>query len=111
MKGLITMGSNPSMRWLQLSLWVFASLMLVNTVFAQGIVSFISRTDFQVGVFPDSVIAGDFNGDGFLDLITANVSDNSVSILLGQGDGTFGMAQNFSVGNRPRSVVESDFNV
>ena len=32
---------------------------------------------------------GDFNGDGASDLVTANSDDNSVSVLLGQGDGTF----------------------
>ena len=32
---------------------------------------------------------GDFNGDGKADLAVANYSDNSVSVLLGNGDGTF----------------------
>ena len=68
-----------------LALLGFVSLMLVNTISAQGIISFPPRTDFQVGAFPNSVIAGDFNGDGFLDLITANLLDNTISILLRTG--------------------------
>jgi len=35
------------------------------------------------------VTTGDFNGDGRLDLAASNFEDNSVSILLGGGDGTF----------------------
>ena len=53
---------------------------------------------------------GDFNGDGHLDLATANYTDNAVSILLGDGTGSFGAATNFSVGNSPYSVAVGDFN-
>ena len=35
------------------------------------------------------IVAGDFNGDGRLDLAVANVDSNDVSVLLGNGDGTF----------------------
>ena len=38
-----------------------------------------------VGAQPQSVVAGDFNGDGLLDLATANAGDVSVSILLADG--------------------------
>ena len=34
-------------------------------------------------------MAGDFNGDGRLDLVIANCGSNDVSVLLGNGDGTF----------------------
>jgi hypothetical protein len=39
------------------------------------------------GYFPQSIVAGDFNGDGIPDLATAN--DGGVSVLAGNGDGTF----------------------
>ena len=42
-----------------------------------------------MGDTPDFVTAGDFDGDGHLDLVTANAFVVTVSILLGQGDGTF----------------------
>ena len=41
------------------------------------------------GVAPDTIVAGDFNGDGRTDLAVANYGDNDVSVLLGNGDGTF----------------------
>src|SRR5438309_991228 len=41
-----------------------------------------------IGTAP-AVALGDFNGDGLLDAATANRIDNSVGILLGNGDGTF----------------------
>src|SRR2546427_8129441 len=42
-----------------------------------------------VGRMPHAVAAGDFNGDGALDFATANFGSNTVSVLLGNGDGTF----------------------
>ena len=63
-----------------------------------------------VGTSPRSVTVGDFNGDGRLDLATANGSARHVSILLGQGDGTFQAAQDFGGGSEPVSVTVGDFN-
>src|SRR5262245_24190446 len=59
---------------------------------------------------PFSVAAGDFNGDGTLDLAVANSSSNNVSILLGNGTGGIGPAANFGVGLTPYSVAVGDFN-
>jgi subtilisin-like proprotein convertase family protein len=73
-------------------------------------VSFASATNFGVSTHPDSVVVGDFNGDGQQDLAVANHSSNNVSILLGMGMGSFGAATNFGVGNGPLSVAVGDFN-
>jgi hypothetical protein len=67
-------------------------------------------SSFTVGYSPQSVAAGDVNGDGKVDLVTANSYDNNVSVLLGTGTGTFGGAQNFAAGVQPRSVAMADFN-
>jgi hypothetical protein len=59
---------------------------------------------------------GDFNGDGIADLAVANGGTNSstdpgsVSILLGNGDGTFRAAVNYAAGEAPWSVAVGDFN-
>ena len=52
----------------------------------------------------------DFNGDGKHDLATANSFSDNVSVLLGNGDGTFQAAANFAAGNGPWSVAVGDFN-
>jgi len=66
--------------------------------------------NFGVGEFPLFVAVGDFNGDGVQDLAVANGNSNNVSVLLGNGDGSFQGARNFGVGVFPRSVAVGDFN-
>ena len=59
---------------------------------------------------------GDFNGDGILDLVVANegtypnYTDGGVSILLGNGDGTFQAAQKYEAVASPICVALGDFN-
>lgn len=50
----------------------------------------------------------DFNSDGNADLVVVNISTNSISILLGDGDGTFGSSVEISVGSLPRGVAVLD---
>src|SRR6185436_7681046 len=56
------------------------------------------------------VAVGDFNLDGRLDAAVTNQTSNDVSVMLGDGDGTFGPATHYSV-DQPRRVVKGDFNV
>jgi hypothetical protein len=60
------------------------------------------------GVVRDYVVAGDFNDDGHLDLVTAN-QNNTVSVLLGDGRGGFGAARNFACGASLWSMDVGDF--
>ena len=53
---------------------------------------------------------GDFDGNGRTDLVVANEFSDSVSVLLGNGDGTFQTASNYAVGVNPRSVATGDLN-
>jgi hypothetical protein len=50
---------------------------------------------FAAGAGPQAVVVGDFNGDGNFDVVTAD--QNDLSILPGNGDGTFQPARNFSL--------------
>ncbi|HEV7966251.1 MAG TPA: FG-GAP-like repeat-containing protein [Candidatus Acidoferrales bacterium] len=58
---------------------------------AQALLSGLTlpRTDYDTGKGPVSVAIADFNMDGHPDLAVANQSDGTISILLGNGDGTF----------------------
>jgi hypothetical protein len=61
------------------------------------------------GLEPHSVAVGDLNGDGKSDLVTANYSDNNVSVLLGGGLGDFATSVNFAAGVGPHEVAIGDF--
>jgi Bacterial Ig-like domain (group 3)/FG-GAP-like repeat/FG-GAP repeat len=61
---------------------------------------------------PASVAVADFNGDGKLDLAVASYSANSnISVLLGNGDGTFQPKVDYPVGSQPFGVAIGDFNL
>jgi hypothetical protein len=56
---------------------------------------------------------GDLNGDGIADLAVTNFLSNDVSVLLGNGDGTFQAAVNYVVGPSaapPLCLAVADFN-
>jgi hypothetical protein len=61
-----------------------------------------------VGRSPQALATGDFNGDGFWDLATVNGTSDDVSVLLGNGNGTFRSAVSFGVGKIPLALVTSD---
>ena len=65
---------------------------------------------YGTGSGPQAIATGDFNGDGKLDLVVANSQDNSVSVFLGYGDGTFRSRLTFPVGQTPDAVAVGDFN-
>ncbi|MBV8556968.1 MAG: VCBS repeat-containing protein, partial [Planctomycetaceae bacterium] len=62
-----------------------------------------------VGSYPDAIVAGDFNGDGRTDLAVANRTSNDVSVLLGNGDGTFQNPVPYPAGTNPVALVAGDF--
>jgi hypothetical protein len=57
---------------------------------------------------PTAIVAGDFNGDGRTDLAVAD--EDGLSVLLGNGDGTFGPQTTYAVGSSPSAIVAGDFN-
>ena len=64
----------------------------------------------DLGNKPTSVVLGDLNGDGVSDVVTANNVSNDVSVLIGNGDGSFRPAGSFGVGGQPQSVALGDVN-
>jgi hypothetical protein len=61
---------------------------------------------------PHHVIVDDFNKDNRSDIAVADYDNNYASVLLGYGNGTFGMSHSYSTGDgsRPNSLAASDFN-
>src|SRR5436190_24156042 len=83
----------------------------VSVLLGNGDGSFQPVRFFSAGAaMSKSLAAGDFNGDGKVDLIVANAGSNNVSMLLGNGDGTFQAALTFAVGDHPQFVAVGDFN-
>jgi hypothetical protein len=72
--------------------------------------AFLAAGDYAAGASPRAVVTADFNGDGHLDLATANHDSNDVSVLLGNGDGTFQSARNYATGGAPVRIEAGDFN-
>ena len=66
--------------------------------------------DFAAGNRAISVALGDFNGDKVQDLAVANEGEDTVAVLLGNGDGTFRPAQSFEAGPNPLGIAVADLN-
>jgi hypothetical protein len=88
----------------------------VEVLLGQGDGTFQATTPTDLGsLSPDSLVTGDFTGDGSTDLAVAGSDTSSgedeVEVLLGQGDGTFQATTPINLGTLfPSSLVAGDFN-
>lgn len=80
---------------------------IIKSAAAKG---FQISASYPVGQGPRWLAAGDFNGDGKIDLAVVNESSNTLSVLLGKGDGGFVPAGTYNLGFDPWFVAASDFN-
>jgi hypothetical protein len=69
-----------------------------------------SGSTAPTGSSPLAVISAELNGDRQQDLAVANQQDSTVSILLGNGDGTFQAQVTYATGQGPDDVLVGDFN-
>ena len=70
---------------------------------------------FPTAPYPGYVVVADLNGDGKFDAIVANSGDNlayghTVSVFLGNGDGSFGARTDYETGSQPTSLALGDVN-
>jgi len=72
---------------------------------------FLQSPQYPTGTNPQAVAMGDFNGDGNLDLAVANADSNTISVLLGNGDGTFRPKVDYVTGDTPLGIAVADFNI
>jgi hypothetical protein len=85
-------------------------------VFAAACAMTVSEVSAQVATFTtqrypllgNTHIAADLNGDGRVDLAGSNA--NAASVMLGNGDGTFGAKTDFPIGFQTQAVAAGDFN-
>src|SRR5882724_11055290 len=101
--------STKSARWVRLAAAAFLVLLVSPAPARADAVSMQARRDFPVGSVSINVAIGDFNGDGVADLAVTNYGADTVSVLLGNGDGTFRAAAPVAV-DTPTSVAVGDFN-
>ncbi len=77
-------------------------------------VNFTTPVNYTVGSLPFACAVADFNGDGIMDIAVVNsdpyTTPDTVSVLLGKGDGTFEAAVNYAVDNEPDAIVAVDLN-
>jgi hypothetical protein len=79
---------------------------------------FLEASQFPAGREPRALAAGDFNGDGNIDLIvpdfncanTGHCYFGEVSVLLGDGKGGFTLSGQFQTTQEPEQAVVGDFN-
>ena len=69
---------------------------VVSVMLGKGDGTFFPPVNYSSAVSPFSIVKADFNGDGKLDLATANIQVDNVSVLLGNGDGTFQAFVNYA---------------
>ena len=88
---------------------------VVSILLGNGDGTFQPPVDYAAGLGPQGLAVGDFNRDGFPDLAVANTTSpagdsagGAVSILLGNGDGTFRPLRHLSVGSGAFSVATTD---
>ena len=78
--------------------------------------SFAPRIEFTTGTRPHAVVIGDVDGDYYPDLVIANETAGTVSVLRNQsqgstlGAGFFSPKTDFAVGSKPFSVAMGDLN-
>ncbi|MDB5182331.1 MAG: hypothetical protein JWO47_115 [Candidatus Saccharibacteria bacterium] len=71
---------------------------------------FKSKADYTTGSAPGYAAVGDFNKDGYSDMVVSNFSSNTVSIFMGAVNGTFAAKVDYTTGSSPTGIVTGDFN-
>ena len=90
----------------------------VSVLFGNGDGSFQSAATYAVGYSPSSIVVGDVNGDGNLDVAVSNAcgkdsscqSNGTATLLLGDGKGAFTSGADVELGNSPSAVTLGDLN-
>ncbi len=82
----------------------------ISVLLGNGNGTFGSKTDYLVGVSPQSLALGDLNLDGKLDVVVANSNETTVSVLLGTGNGGLAPKTNYTVNLGTTDITVMDAN-
>ena len=82
----------------------------VSVLLGNGSGTFSSPYQFSVVPCCCSIVSGDFNNDGNIDLVTAHNAVYRISTLLGVGNGSFLPSTSMTVANTPYFIETLDFN-
>jgi hypothetical protein len=119
---IVAISANPSslsagtysgtLRYLAPNYFGAKTTVTLNVANPSATLAAVPGSPFAVGTNPVAAIAGDFNGDGKPDVAVLNKGSNNVTVLLGNGSGSFNAATGspFSVGTYPTSMALGDFN-
>jgi FG-GAP-like repeat len=90
----------------------FAALVTVGVAFGGppgAVPTFAPKVSYPAGWRPFDVAAAELSGDGKVDLAVTNFNGRSISVLPGQGDGTFGIGTEYPISETPVDLVVADF--
>ncbi len=82
----------------------------ISVLINNGDGTFQPAVKYMAGTRPQGITAGDFNGDGKIDLASGEFGVARISVLPGNGDGTFGAPQTFGVLTSSRWLTADDLN-
>ena len=72
--------------------------------------TFAGTSAYPAGTDPESVVLGDLDGDGALDIVSVNAAASTLGVFRGRGDGGFAARLDFATGSSPKSPVLGDVN-
>jgi hypothetical protein len=83
---------------------------LIESLEARDVPAFVATASYPTSATTWDVKTADVNNDGKLDLITVSPSAGTISVSLGNGDGTFAAPRSFTAGANARTLAVGDFN-
>ncbi len=101
--------SSPRRLRLSVAAALAGSALMIGSPAPAEVLFAASYLGIDAGLSPRCVAIGDWNGDGTPDLAVVNVDGNTLTVLLGNGDGSFGARNDYETGEWPCSVAMGDF--